>query len=73
MRKYITIIVIAVFFGNSCLKKEDFSDIPEITYKEMFQVENSLVIKFSFQIVNSVPEFCQLGEVKIVNVHLLFL
>lgn len=33
---------------SSCLKKEEFSNIPEIEYLEMWRVENSLVVKFSF-------------------------
>ena len=48
MRKFIAILVIAALAGNACLKKEDFSDIPKITYKEIYQVENSLVIRFAF-------------------------
>jgi len=43
----ITLAVLSIVL-LSCLRKDDFSEIPIIEYTEMYQFEQSLVIKFSF-------------------------
>ena len=44
------ILLLTVFFIvlTSCLKKDEFSNIPAIDYKEMRRIDNDIVIKFSF-------------------------
>jgi hypothetical protein len=44
---YLILLVVAAGF-YSCLNKEDFSEIPKITFKEMSIKGSSIVIKISF-------------------------
>lgn len=48
MRRILAALLIAVFILPSCLKRDEFSDIPIIEYKSISQFENSLIVRFSF-------------------------
>lgn len=48
MWRLILIFIFTAVLFQSCLRRDEFSDIPSISYTEMYKLENSLVIKFSF-------------------------
>jgi hypothetical protein len=48
MRKSWPILLVFVLVFSSCLKRNQYSDLPIIKYKSIWRVDNSLVIKFSF-------------------------
>ena len=48
MRRIWIFAGLIMFTSLSCLKKEDFSNIPVIKYKTMWRVEQNLVIQFTF-------------------------
>lgn len=47
MRKLFAFILVTTLLA-SCLRRDDFSDIPEIEYKSIFRDDRSLVIVISF-------------------------
>lgn len=48
MRFVLIACILGSMFLFSCLDKEDFSYIPKIEYKEMYQQDSSIIIKISF-------------------------
>jgi len=48
MQKLLVAVLILTVVLSSCLRKDDFSEIPIIEFKEMYQIDQSLVIKLSF-------------------------
>ncbi len=48
MSKYLPFVLTLLVILSSCLRRDEFSNIPEIKYKEMYREDQSIWIKFSF-------------------------